>query len=164
MIAFCEIVKVKVIVKTIDNLLELNYNINMKVIVNSLEQTKALAEQFATSLRVGDVVLLSGDLGAGKTTFTQFVFKYLGVTRVVNSPTFAVLKTYEANGITLNHFDAYRINTAEAIECGFDEIISSGDSITFIEWSENIKELLPIDVIKINITLQGDNRQFEIIR
>lgn len=136
----------------------------MKVIVNNLEQTKALAQEFASTLRVGDVVLLSGDLGAGKTTFTQFVFKHLGVQGVVNSPTFAVLKTYDANGITLNHFDAYRINTSEAIECGFDEVISSGDGITFIEWSENIKELLPINCININITLQGEKRQFEIIR
>lgn len=136
----------------------------MKVIVHSLEQTKSLAEEFATSLRVGDVVLLSGDLGAGKTTFTQFVFKHLGVPGVVNSPTFAVLKTYNANGVTLNHFDAYRINTAEAIECGFDEVISSKDCITFIEWSENISELLPKKVIKVNITLHGEAREFEIVR
>ena len=136
----------------------------MKVIVQNLEQTKALAIQFADTLRVGDVVLLSGDLGAGKTTFTQFIFKHLGVEGVVNSPTFAVLKTYDAKGVALNHFDAYRINTAEAIECGFDEVISSRDGITFIEWSDNIKELLPKDCIKINITLVGEARQFEVIR
>ena len=108
--------------------------------------------------------MLSGDLGAGKTTFTQFVFKHLGVTAVVNSPTFAVLKTYDAKGITLNHFDAYRINTAEAIECGFDEVISSGEGITFIEWSQNIKELLPPNCINVNITLQGEDRVFEIVK
>ena len=136
----------------------------MKHIVKSIEQTKQLAEQFADSLKVGDVVLLSGDLGAGKTTFTQFVFKYLGVQGVVNSPTFSVLKTYNANGIVLNHFDAYRINTAEAIECGFDEVISSGEGVTFIEWSENIKELLPSHCIKINITLQGEDRVFDIVK
>lgn len=136
----------------------------MEYIVTTLEQTKHLAEQFADSLKVGDVVLLSGDLGAGKTTFTQFVFKYLGVQGVVNSPTFSVLKTYNAKGIVLNHFDAYRINTAEAIECGFDEVISGGEGITFIEWSENIKELLPGQCIKINITLRGEDRVFDITR
>ena len=135
----------------------------MEVIVKNIEETKVLAEDFAGKLKVGDVVLLSGDLGAGKTTFTQFVFKYLGVQGVVNSPTFAVLKTYDANGLTLNHFDAYRINTAEAIECGFDEVISARDGITFIEWSQNIAELLPKDCIKINIALVGENRKFEII-
>lgn len=136
----------------------------MKVIVKDLEQTKQLAEQFAQSLRVGDIVLLNGDLGAGKTTFTQFVFKNLGVQGVVNSPTFAVLKTYNANNLTLNHFDTYRINTAEAIECGFDEVISAGDGITFIEWSENIKELLPSKCIIVNIALKDDVREFEILR
>lgn len=136
----------------------------MEYIVTTLEQTKHLAEQFADSLKVGDVVLLSGDLGAGKTTFTQFVFKYLGVQGVVNSPTFSVLKTYNAKGIVLNHFDAYRINTAEAIECGFDEVISGGEGITFIEWSENINELLPSQCIKINITLRGEDRVFDITR
>ncbi len=136
----------------------------MKIIVKSIEQTKALAEDFAKSLKVGDIVLLSGDLGAGKTTFTQFVFKFLGVQGVVNSPTFAVLKTYATGGLTLNHFDAYRINTPEAIECGFDEVISSREGITFIEWSQNIAELLPSDNIKINIRLIGEDREFEIIR
>jgi len=136
----------------------------MKVIVKNIEETKLLAEKFVKDLKVGDIVLLSGDLGAGKTTFTQFVFKFLGVQGVVNSPTFAVLKSYEANGITLNHFDAYRINTPEAIECGFDEVISNRDSITFIEWSQNIAELLPTDCIKINIKLVGNDREFEIIK
>ena len=134
----------------------------MEVIVKDLEQTRALAEQFASSLKIGDIVLLSGDLGAGKTTFTQFVFKYLGVEGVVNSPTFAVLKTYNANDVKLNHFDCYRINTAEAIECGFDEVISLREGITFIEWSQNIVELLPSDCKKINITLDGECRRFEI--
>lgn len=134
----------------------------MEYIVKTLEQTKQLAESFAKGLKIGDVVLLSGDLGAGKTTFTQFVFKYLGVQGVVNSPTFSVLKTYNANGLILNHFDAYRINTGEAIECGFDEVISGGEGVTFIEWSENIKELLPTNCIKINITLQDDSRVFNI--
>ena len=67
----------------------------MKYIVNSLEETKKVAEEFASKLTAGDVVLLSGDLGAGKTTFTQFVFKSLGVEDIVNSPTFAVLKSYK---------------------------------------------------------------------
>ena len=132
----------------------------MEIIVKDLNETKALAQNYAKTLKVGDIVLLSGDLGAGKTTFTQFVFKYLGVEGVVNSPTFAVLKTYDANGVTLNHFECYRVNTAEAIECGFDEVISAREGIAFIEWSENIEELLPNDCKRINITLDGENRCF----
>ena len=128
----------------------------------NVEQTYILALKLAKLIKGGDIILLNVDLGAGKTTFTQFVFKYLGVQGVVNSPTFAVLKTYDANGLTLNHFDAYRINTAEAIEWGFDDVISARDGITFIEWSQNIAELLPKDCIKVNITLVDECRKFEI--
>ena len=131
-----------------------------KYIVKNLEETEKLAIEFAKTLKKGDVVLLNGDLGAGKTSFTQFVFKYMGVKQVVNSPTFAVLKSYESNGIIFNHIDAYRINTEEAIECGFDEVLSSKDSITFIEWSQNIAELLPKECLKIDINLVGQDREF----
>lgn len=126
---------------------------------NNLEDTKHIAEDFASSLKLGDVVLLNGDLGAGKTTFTQFAFKKLGVKQNVNSPTFAVLKSYEANGKTLHHFDAYRINTPEAIESGFDEILSNRKSIIFIEWSENIMKLLPKNSKTINIKIIDENQR-----
>ena len=136
----------------------------MKFTVKSLLETKKLAQEFAMSLNVGDMVLLNGDLGAGKTTFTQFVFAALGVRDVVNSPTFAILKSYE--GIfSLHHFDTYRITTEEAIEAGFDEIINDKNSVIFIEWSENIHELLPKKYTIVNIKIIDENtREFEIIR
>ncbi|MBR1987764.1 MAG: tRNA (adenosine(37)-N6)-threonylcarbamoyltransferase complex ATPase subunit type 1 TsaE [Clostridia bacterium] len=136
----------------------------MKLTVNSLLETKKLAEDFAMSLSEGDMVLLNGDLGAGKTTFTQFVFASLGVKDVVNSPTFAILKTYEGK-FTMHHFDTYRITTEEAIEAGFDEVISNKESVKFIEWSENIKPLLPKKYIEVNIKVIDENkREFEITR
>lgn len=128
----------------------------MKYIANSIEETRNIAETFAKSLKLGDVVLLNGDLGAGKTTFTQFVFAYLGVTQVVNSPTFAILKSYDGK-FRFHHFDTYRISTEEAIESGFDEILNDKNSVIFIEWSENIKALLPNNVIKINIKRLSEN-------
>ena len=134
----------------------------MKYIVKSIEDTENLAKNFASTLCVGDVVLLNGDLGAGKTTFTKFVFKNLGVKEIVNSPTFAILKSYQGK-VTLHHFDTYRISTEEAIEAGFDEILSDRNSIIFIEWSENIAPLLPEKVKIVNIKLIDDNtREFEI--
>lgn len=137
----------------------------MKYIVKCLEETNDLACEFATSLKLGDVVLLSGDLGAGKTTFTQFAFKHLGVTDVVNSPTFAVVKSYKADGCEVHHFDCYRITVEEAIECGFDEILSDRNSIIFIEWSEMIEPLIPKKHIKIDIRLiDNDTREFDIER
>lgn len=135
----------------------------MKYIIKSLSETEELAKKFADSLSIGNVVLLSGELGAGKTTFTQFVFKHLGVKEVVNSPTFAILKTYQGK-FTLHHFDTYRITTEEAIEAGFDEVLEDRNSVIFIEWAEMIEPLIPENTIKINIRLLDENtREFEII-
>lgn len=135
----------------------------MKLKVKGLDETKKLANDFAASLTGGEVVLLNGDLGAGKTTFTQFVFKALGVKDVVSSPTFAILKSYQGK-YKLHHFDTYRITEEEAIEAGFDEIFEEKDSIIFVEWSENISGLLPSKTIQINIKyLNESEREFEII-
>jgi len=134
----------------------------MKFTVNSIEETKKVAEKFAKTLKLGDVVLLNGDLGAGKTTFTQFVFAFLGVKQIVNSPTFAILKSYEGK-FNFHHFDTYRISTEEAIESGFDEVLNDKNSVIFIEWSENISPLLPKNVIEINIKRLNDStREIEI--
>lgn len=136
----------------------------MKIKVKGIEETKKLANNFAAELIGGEVVLLNGDLGAGKTTFTQFVFSALGVKEVVNSPTFAILKSYQGK-FRLHHFDTYRITYEEAIEAGFDEIFEEKDSVIFVEWSENIAPLLPEKVIKINIKHLSENeREFEIIK
>ena len=93
----------------------------MKLISNSVEDTGKVAQNFASEIKGGETILLNGDLGAGKTTFTQFVFRALGVKQVVSSPTFAILKSYDGK-FKLHHFDTYRITTEEAIEAGFDEI------------------------------------------
>ena len=135
----------------------------MKYIVNTMEETKELACWFAKTLKNGDVVLLNGDLGAGKTTFTQLVFSCLGVKEVVNSPTFAILKSYKGK-FNLHHFDTYRITTEEAIEAGFDEVLEDKNSVIFIEWSENIAPLLPHNCKTVNIKLLDDEtREFEIV-
>lgn len=134
----------------------------MKKILHNLQETKKFAENFADSLILGDLVLLNGDLGAGKTTFTQFAFKHLGVNEVVNSPTFAIMKIYHGK-FNFYHFDTYRISTEEAIESGFDEILSKKDAVIFIEWSENISPLLPKKYIEVNIKILNDSaREIEI--
>lgn len=134
----------------------------MEVEVHSILETEKLAKDFAKSLKNGDVVLLNGDLGAGKTTFTKFVFKALGVKDVVTSPTFAILRTYKGKFV-LHHFDTYRITTEEAIEAGFDEILQDRNGVIFIEWGDNIAPLLPKNNIKINIKYIDENtRVFDI--
>ncbi len=137
----------------------------MKYIVKSKDDTKSLAKKFAKSLKKGDVVCLNGNLGAGKTTFTQYVFYYLGVKEQVNSPTFSILKIYKGTDFILNHFDTYRIGEEEAIEAGFDEILDNKENISFIEWGENIISLLPSNRIEVNIKIIDENtREFEIKR
>ena len=135
----------------------------MKKKIKSLQEMQDLAIDFAQTLKKGDVVLLFGDLGAGKTTFTQFVFSELGVKEIVNSPTFAILKSYNGKFL-FHHFDTYRISVEEAVEAGFDEVLEDENSVIFIEWSENIKPLLPSKTIRVYIKYLDENtREVEIV-
>lgn len=129
------------------------------------EKTKQLATDFAKRLKPGDLVVLNGDLGAGKTTFTRYTFEALGAKGVVNSPTFAIMKVYESPVAELYHFDTYRIDVNEAIESGFDEILSNRQGkIIFIEWSENIAPLLQNITYTINLRYLTENeREIEIV-
>jgi tRNA threonylcarbamoyladenosine biosynthesis protein TsaE len=102
-----------------------------------------------------NIVLLKGDLGAGKTTFVKHFVDYLGGEICdVDSPTFSIVNTYKLNSDTIHHFDLYRLNSAEEIEdIGFMEYIDSSD-LCFIEWPEKIAEFLPLDrVIHIDIAV-----------
>ena len=129
------------------------------------EKTKQLATDFAKRLKPGDLVVLNGDLGAGKTTFTRYAFEALGAKGVVNSPTFAIMKVYESPVAELYHFDTYRIDVNEAIESGFDETLSNRQGkIIFIEWSENIAPLLQNITYTINLKYLTENeREIEIV-
>ncbi len=127
----------------------------MKLKVFSLHETKTVAENFAKTIKAGDVVILNGDLGAGKTTFTQFVLHSLGVKDFVNSPTFSIVKSYVGK-FKFYHIDAYRINLDEAIESGLDEILNEQNAVFFIEWAENISALIPVTHKTINIKFIND--------
>lgn len=129
------------------------------------KKTKQLATDFAKKLKPGDLVVLNGDLGAGKTTFTRYTFEALGAKGVVNSPTFAIMKVYESPVAELYHFDTYRIDMNEAIESGFDEILSNRQGkIIFIEWSENIAPLLQNITYTVNLKYLTENeREIEIV-
>ncbi len=139
-----------------------------KFVVNNLKETKKVANVFAKLLSGGEIILLNGDLGAGKTTFTKFVLETLGVKDDVTSPTFTIMHEYKTKKFNIYHFDMYRLSSgAEACEFGMDEYLYSGDkrNIVFVEWAENIKDILNGKFIKINIKLLDDNkREIEIIR
>ena len=116
----------------------------IREISESPEATRALAETLARSLHPPVVIALVGDLGAGKTLFTQALARALGVTQPVTSPTFTLINEYPLpDGATLYHVDLYRLNdpVQEAIDLGIEELFDAG--IVVIEWADRIASLLP---------------------
>ena len=136
----------------------------MEKICSSLLDTQKLAFEFAKLLKGGEVVTLSGDLGAGKTTFTQHLAKAFGIKEAVTSPTFTLMNSYVGDRLKLYHFDMYRIDDIdEIIETGLLEYFGKKDAVCMIEWAENIKQVLPKNVIKIEIEKIDENtRKFTI--
>ncbi len=121
-----------------------------KFISNSPAETEKIAYDVASNLKPGDVICLGGDLGAGKTAFAKGLIKSLGVVDHVTSPTFTIVNEYDGKW-PVYHFDVYRINDVEEMfEIGFEEYVY-GDGISIIEWADNIKEILPLSHLKIEI-------------
>ncbi|WP_214756766.1 tRNA (adenosine(37)-N6)-threonylcarbamoyltransferase complex ATPase subunit type 1 TsaE [Exiguobacterium sp. s157] len=126
------------------------------LITHSAAETQAVAEKLATLVKAGTVITLNGDLGAGKTTFTQGFGKGLGVTRNVNSPTFAIMKQYQGR-LPLYHMDVYRLeDTGDDI--GLEEYIN-GDGVAIVEWSNLIESSLPTERLAITIERVGDEER-----
>lgn len=134
----------------------------MKIITHSVDQTIDEGYNFGKKLKGGEVVLLKGDLGAGKTHFSKGVARSLGISEVVTSPTFTLHNVYYGR-LTLNHFDFYRVDEDEASMLGLDEFFGQRDSVSLIEWSENIVGLLPKNTISVTITRLDDNSREIII-
>ena len=120
------------------------------------EQTYELAYKLAKYIKGGDIILLNGDLGAGKTTLTQSIAKGLGITKTVSSPTFTICKIYHGR-LPLYHFDAYRLEGSEE-DLGFEEMIE-GDGLAVIEWPQYIDYMIPEDVLNISIRLTKDEER-----
>ena len=121
----------------------------MNYITRSAEDTAAFAAAVASALRPGDTVLLSGDLGAGKSVLARGIARQLGVKQNMPSPTFTILMTYEGR-VRVNHFDLYRIEDAdEFLASGLDEYIG-GDQIALIEWAEQA-DVEPYPSVRITI-------------
>ncbi|GAP00044.1 tRNA (adenosine(37)-N6)-threonylcarbamoyltransferase complex ATPase subunit type 1 TsaE [Fructobacillus ficulneus] len=121
---------------------------------NNPAATQALAKQLAQLAYPGLVVTLQGDLGAGKTTFTQGLARALDITSRVKSPTFNILNTYEEGRIPLYHFDAYRLEFAGAEDQGFEDYLGT-DGVTLIEWPQYMADLLPNDRLEMTFTRMG---------
>lgn len=118
---------------------------------NSAEETYELGRQIGIRAKAGDVYTLTGDLGAGKTVFTQGVAAGLGIDEAISSPTFTVLQIYDEGRLPLYHFDVYRIgDVAEMDEIGYEEYFYGG-GVCMIEWADLIEEILPPSYYRITI-------------
>lgn len=133
-----------------------------KIISKNADETRLLASKIIKMLKVGDVVLLTGDLGAGKTTFVSGALESLGYKDHVISPTFNILKCYFEVKPIIYHIDAYRLED-QNIDIGLEEYIE-GNGICFIEWPVFIKPLIPNKHLEISLKRISDNeREIEII-
>lgn len=134
----------------------------LNIVIKNLDDTKKLAKLVADSIDDNKLILmLNGDLAAGKTTFTKYLAEYLGVKAVVNSPTFNIMKEYKYPNGRFYHIDAYRLEDSDE-DLGFEDIFYE-DNISVIEWGEFIEEFLPQDRLVFNIKLTGEERNVEIL-
>ena len=129
-----------------------NYLFNSK----SENDTLTFAKKFASKLNKKDVIVLSGDLGSGKTKFTEGILSFFGLENEISSPTFTIVNEYSKDDIKIYHFDVYRLeDSSEFYEIGGDEYYENG--ICIIEWGEIIEDALPNDNIKIDFSRNLDD-------
>jgi tRNA threonylcarbamoyladenosine biosynthesis protein TsaE len=125
-------------------------------ITTDSKQTQKLGEILARELRGGEMLCLSGDLGAGKTTFSQGLLKGLGAKRPYTSPTFVIMKKYGKN---IYHIDAYRVGAEDILGLGWEEIVENKNNVVIIEWAERVRKILPKNIIRINFKWIDENKR-----
>lgn len=123
---------------------------------HSESDTINFAKSIASQLKSGDIIILSGDLGSGKTKFTEGILTYFGLQNEISSPTFTIVNEYYAKDINIYHFDVYRLEDIdEFYAIGGEEYFNKG--ICIIEWGEIIESILPKDYIKITFSRDNTN-------
>lgn len=135
----------------------------MNILSGSPDKTRDIGEKLGRGLKKGDIVALIGELGSGKTCFTQGLMKGLGVKdHKITSPSFVLINEYKGI-LPVYHFDIYRLNNVnEVIDLGYEEYFY-GSGVTIIEWADKIEELLPVDCIRVKLRIVGsDEREINI--
>lgn len=132
-----------------------------KITTTSAKETKELGKLLAQELQGGEVLCLDGELGAGKTTFTQGLLQGLGIKGPYTSPTFVIMKEYKPKNFTaVYHIDAYRIGPDDLLSLGWKETVAGKQNITIVEWSDRVKKILPKKCLKIKFRwLEKNKRQ-----
>lgn len=134
----------------------------MEIILKSLKETEEFGIKLGSLLKVGDILCLNGDLGAGKTTMTKSIGLGLGVEEYITSPTFALINQYSGR-LPVYHFDVYRLENAdELFDLGFDDYFY-GNGVCIIEWADKIEKMIPKERIVIDIE-KGKNDDERILK
>ena len=120
------------------------------------DATIALGKKIGQQLVAGDVLVLDGDLGAGKTTFTKGLAAGLEIPDIIKSPTFTIIHEYQDGRLPLYHMDAYRLETGGAEDLGLEEYFD-GDGVSVVEWAEFVEDELPADFLAIHFKRTGDD-------
>ena len=131
---------------------------------HSEEETRNIAKKFAEKLKVGDIIVLSGDLGTGKTKFTQGILSFFDLEDEISSPTFTIVNEYNTkDGTNIYHFDVYRLSDSdEFLAIGGEEYFEKG--ICIIEWGEMIEDVLPANYTKIIFERNEESLDERILR
>ena len=133
-----------------------------EIICKSEYKTKEYARNLAGILKKGDVIVLSGELGAGKTKFVEGLLNHFGLQDEISSPTFTIVNEYKNEKISIFHFDLYRLSDIYEFEnIGGEEYFNKG--ICIFEWGELIEDILPNDYLKISFSKQNDDKNIRIL-
>lgn len=133
-----------------------------KVKMNSREETIALGEKLGRQLQAGDVLVLDGDLGAGKTTFTKGIAKGLAIPDLIKSPTFTIVREYHDGRLPLYHMDAYRLENGGAEDLGLEEYFDS-DGVSVVEWAQFVEDELPAAFLAIHFQRTDDESTRQLV-
>lgn len=134
-----------------------------EIILNSEKETIEFGKKIAAQLKVGDIVILTGELGSGKTKLTQGILTYFGLEKEISSPTFTIVNEYQTSTFPIYHFDVYRLSDSdEFLNIGGEEYFEKGVSI--IEWGEMIEDILPNGYLKISFLKSEEDENKRIIQ
>ncbi|EAC2696070.1 TPA_asm: tRNA (adenosine(37)-N6)-threonylcarbamoyltransferase complex ATPase subunit type 1 TsaE [Listeria monocytogenes] len=134
-----------------------------ELIMTSERETRLLAKQLGENLTAGDVILLEGDLGAGKTTFTKGLGEGLLIPQMIKSPTFTIIREYKKGRLPLYHMDVYRLEDTSADELGLEEYFY-GASVSVVEWAQFVREDLPEEYLEIKLFHIDENTRKIVVK
>ena len=136
---------------------------NFEYLSHSSEDTMNFAYNLASKLNIGDVLVLNGELGSGKTKFTEGILKYFGLENEISSPTFTIVNEYNAKNLNIYHFDVYRFSSSdEFYAIGGEDYFSQG--LCIIEWGSIISDALPSEYVEINFEKYDENENYRLLK